>query len=51
VHLNGKARGVQRSARATLMNNTCRSIELGSASMPPLLEETLLDECMIRLIN
>ena len=51
MHLNGKARGVQRSARATLMNDTCHSIELGSASMPLFLEETLLDECMYRLIN
>ena len=51
MHLNGKARGVQCSARATLMNDTCHSIELGSASMPLFLEETLLDECMYRLIN
>jgi len=33
------------------MNDTCHSIELGSASTPVLLEETLLDESMNRLIN
>ena len=51
VHLNGKARGVQCSPRAMLMNDTCHSIELGSASTPLLLGETLLDESMNRLIN
>ena len=49
--LNGKARGVRCSPRAMLMNDTCHSFELGSASMPLLLEETLLDESMNRLIN
>jgi len=34
-----------------LMNDTCHNIELGSASTPLLLEETLLDESMNRLIN
>ena len=34
-----------------LMNDTCHSIELGIALMPVLLEETLLDESMNRLIN
>src|SRR5271165_1328572 len=37
--------------RAMLMNDSCHSIELSSASMPLLLEETLLDESMNRLIN
>jgi hypothetical protein len=33
------------------MNDSCHSIELSSASMPLLLEETVLDESMNRLIN
>ena len=51
THLNGKARGVQCAPRALLMYDTCYSIELSSASMPLLLEETLRDEGMNRLIN
>src|SRR5271157_858625 len=45
------ARRVQCAPRALLMNDTCYSIELSSASMPLLLEATLLDESMNRLIN
>ena len=48
----GKARGEQSAPPALLMNDTCGSIELSSASMPLLLEETILDdERMNRPIN
>jgi hypothetical protein len=52
VHPIGKARGEQVAPRALVMNDTCRSIELSSASLPLLPEETILDdESMNRPIN
>jgi hypothetical protein len=51
VLLNEGPGSAVRAPPALLMNDTCLSIELGSASMPLLLQETLLDESMNRLIN